>query len=542
MLSKSGRLARKAKFAAFLLAAVLIAILPVRAPLHAEVVQPLPSQEALNLNAALTRLARNPRDVEALANAGDAARAMSDFEAAVGFYKRAEEISPGNARVMAGHATALVYSGDPVSAIALFERAQEAGADAGSLAADRGLAYDLVGDTERALPLYRQALLSEPENDEVRRRLALSLAIAGDERGADAALVPLLRKQDRAGWRTRAFALAIVNKVDEAVELANNLLPKPIAEGISPYLRYMPRLTKAQQSAAANLGRFPRASEIGRDDRRIADYASKHITATRFASVDQGLVPKGRPLGERSASGTSANSGDRKSRRNESKRSQRRAERIAPPEPKPARNGRVVTPQPTSPAQGGKPPRLAAADPEPAAPSKEPEKTSVPAVGPGFDLEKVPGTRSGQTQSAPAAIEQAASFSDLFDDLGEPETRRAPTSGAVDLRKIEPAKPKPKVEPKPEPPRHPSRIWVQLGIGRNKSAISFDWRKLNRTHSDLFKGHKLYVSDMGRTNRMLTGPFGSRKEANDFLAELRKAGFDGPYVWTSPAGQIVDGL
>ena len=130
----------------------------------------------------------------------------------------------------------------------------------------------------------------------------------------------------------------------------------------------------------------------------------------------------------------------------------------------------------------------------------------------------------------------------MFDDLGKPQTSKTPAAGAVDLRNIEPAKPKPKVEPKPELPRHPSRIWIQLGIGQDKSAISFDWTKLNRSHADLFRGRKLYISDMGRTNRMLTGPFGSRKEADEFLAELRKAGLDGPYVWTSPAGQVVDAL
>jgi hypothetical protein len=72
--------------------------------------------------------------------------------------------------------------------------------------------------------------------------------------------------------------------------------------------------------------------------------------------------------------------------------------------------------------------------------------------------------------------------------------------------------------------------------------MAFDWRRLTRKAPDAFRGRKAYVSEMGQTNRMLTGPFESRKAANDFLAELAKAGQDGPYLWISPAGQVVDPL
>lgn len=83
---------------------------------------------------------------------------------------------------------------------------------------------------------------------------------------------------------------------------------------------------------------------------------------------------------------------------------------------------------------------------------------------------------------------------------------------------------------------------MQLGIGQNISALKFDWRKLNRQQAALFKGRKAYVSDLGKTNRMLTGPFETRKAANDFVSDLSKAGLDGPYLWVSPAGQVVDPL
>jgi cell division protein FtsN len=95
---------------------------------------------------------------------------------------------------------------------------------------------------------------------------------------------------------------------------------------------------------------------------------------------------------------------------------------------------------------------------------------------------------------------------------------------------------------KPAPPSHPSRIWVQIGVGRDKDAIAFDWRRYNREAPALFKGRQPYISDMGRTNRILVGPFATQKAAATFLADAKKQGFSGALPWTSPAGQVVDTL
>ena len=177
------------------------------------------------------------------------------------------------------------------------------------------------------------------------------------------------------------------------------------------------------------------------------------------------------------------------------------------------------------------------------APAPAPASTLAPQVSPQPRPPEVPAG----PEAAERASGQAPGFAELFGDLGSPVLHAAPAAGAVDVRKIEPAKPKPRPEPvkpppKPAPPSHPSRIWVQLGVGQNVAALKYDWRKLTRTQAALFKGRKAYVSDFGRTNRMLTGPFETRKAANDFLASLGKAGLAEPYLWISPAGQIVDHL
>ena len=104
-------------------------------------------------------------------------------------------------------------------ASALFEAAERIGPVDPKLLSERGLAYDLVGDNELAQRYYRQALTTGPD-DETLRRLALSQAISGDRRGMEVTLSPLLQKQDKAAWRTRAFAFAILGLGSEAEAVA----------------------------------------------------------------------------------------------------------------------------------------------------------------------------------------------------------------------------------------------------------------------------------------------------------------------------------
>lgn len=254
-------------------------------------IAPSPSRE---LNAALARLAADPRNVTALYDAAEAALRLGDSDAAIGFLTRANEVQPENprARILIGKAYLLAEN--PVDAVRAFDEAERAGADTFAMAADRALAYDLVGDNGRAQRWYPVALSKGPD-DEITRRYALSLAISGDRRGAEALIAPLINRQDRPTWRTRTFVMAVTGGPDEAVAVAYASMPQELAAGIAPYLRYMPRLTPSQQAAAANFGRFPRAAEIGRDDPRIVQYAAVNPRAPRLAEA--GLIPSGAPLG-----------------------------------------------------------------------------------------------------------------------------------------------------------------------------------------------------------------------------------------------------
>ncbi|HNJ47785.1 MAG TPA: SPOR domain-containing protein [Novosphingobium sp.] len=552
------------------------------------VVQAIPGGESMKLNDALNRLAKDPRDVAALVDAGKASLDIGDTDAAIGFFQRAAVLAPADPRAKAGLAGAYIRKKDPFSAIPLFEEAAAVGRLEPDRLADRGLAYDLVGDGAKAQEFYRQSLAQAP-SDEAARRLALSQAIAGDRRGMEVTLAPLLQRQDKAAWRTRAFGLAILGYADEADAISRQNLPADKAGAMSAYLRYMPRLTPAQQAAAANLGQFPRAAEIGRDDPRVAQFSRPRAVLAAATPVQPPAAPVAKGKGK------TAPAKGRPAPAQQVAVSKPQTEAVAaPPEPQ---VGREVNGGPIQIASAAPPVQ----QPQPVAaqtpPVSEPGFSALDPA-PGFDLRQSSGAQTAAPQPAakmpveanpaPATAAPAAErLEEAFAEFGRPSHAVEPAAGAVDVRKIQPiAKEKPPVEvaakdtkgkkdedpcapavptkgknkaaakagkgaqtqcktgkdAKPKGPSHPSRIWVQVATGKNKKALAFDWRRFLKDEPEAFRGRKGYTSAWGATNRLLTGPFDTEAEAKAFMARLRKAGVDGSFLWTSPAGQVVDAL
>lgn len=545
------------------------------------VVQPLPGGPGMQLNNALGKLARNPRDVDALIEAGRASAAIGDPEAAMGFFRRADQLQPANANIKAGLAGAMVLAEDPFAAIPLFEQAEQIGPIDPKLLSERGLAYDLVGDNELAQRFYRQALAAGPD-DETLRRLALSQAISGDRRGMEVTLSPLLQKQDKAAWRTRAFAFAILGLAAEAEAIARANLPEATAGGMVAYLRYMPRLTPAQQAAASNLGHFPRAAEIGRDDPRVAAFARPKAA---LAAADKPIAaPAGRSDRTVRPRGRTAVP-DAKLPATSSPPAPVRVDvRPAPPEPQPVKvavaparapvqaapaNAQMI-PASTATASGPgfmvldgpKPqaaPVLAAVTPASAAlPQATQELPTVAARPPAPEPEPAPAPAPAPTvvsTPAPAPAPAAAParprrLADVFADLAPPSREAEPVAGAVDLRKIAAARAKAEADAakaakakeaaKSPAVTQPSRIWVQLAASRDKAGLAGDLRRFVRSEPELLKGRKGFTSAWGQATRLLIGPFPNEKAAATLLAQLKKAGITDGFVWTSPAGQVVD--
>jgi hypothetical protein len=145
------------------------------------------------------------------------------------------------------------------------------------------------------------------------------------------------------------------------------------------------------------------------------------------------------------------------------------------------------------------------------------------------------------------ALPEDVSVADAFADLTNASAARAPAAGAVDITAIKPkrevAEPpppvaKPKAPPPPPKPKVPSRMWVQVATGKDVKALAFDWRKFGKKAPALLGKRDAYTAKWGETRRLVTGPFDSAKEANKFVADLKKAGIDA-FTFTSEAGEEV---
>jgi len=207
----------------------------------------------------LVELAANPSSVQELVETGRAALAVGDGEAALGFFMRAGQLAPRDARVKAGLAAAYARTGRPETALVTFAEARSLGAPEAELAGERGLAHDLMGQTARAQQDYMLSLRHR-EDPEVRRRLALSLAISGQRDAALRLLEAQMARGDRAAGRARVMAMALSGDASGAMAAARTSLPPQAAQALAPFLGRLAALTPGQMAAAANLGQVPGAA------------------------------------------------------------------------------------------------------------------------------------------------------------------------------------------------------------------------------------------------------------------------------------------
>lgn len=255
------------------------------------------SPASVELRDAVRRMALRPSDPVALSDAGHAALKLGDAAAALNFFTRANSLQPGNANTVAGMGSAMVRTENPFEALRYFDDALRLGASERGIALDRALAFDLLGNFSRAHQDYRLAR-SFGDSDDLTRRYAMSLSMAGKANEADGLLVPLLQRNDPEAWRARSMMLAARGNLKEAVQIAEGFLAPDAARRMENFLRQMPRMTDAQRAAAMHFGHFP-VGRIGEDSAEIKQVAAA-TGATKVASAATGqdrLIPSGQPLG-----------------------------------------------------------------------------------------------------------------------------------------------------------------------------------------------------------------------------------------------------
>ena len=263
-----------------------VATLP--APLAAQAYAGQEKPGAAELRNAMRRLGSNPKDLDALIDAGTASLQLGDTNAAIDFFTRAEAIAPNNGDVKVGLATAMLRKENPVEALRLFDEAERLGMPTRSFALDRGLAFDLVGDFASADRQYQLAAMASP-SDEITLRRGISLGVQGRSDESIQLMKPLLEKNDPGAWRAQAFIYAANGNMRDADEVAISFLGPQRAQAMQPYFQRMPMLTPAQKMAAIHFGHFP-TQNIGVDSPQIA-------AMSRSAPSSDRLTPQGQPFG-----------------------------------------------------------------------------------------------------------------------------------------------------------------------------------------------------------------------------------------------------
>ncbi|RXR29333.1 SPOR domain-containing protein [Sphingobium fluviale] len=484
-----------------------------------------PTDAGTALATAMTRLAASPRDFDALIKAGEASLELEDPRSAIGFFGRADDITADNGRVKAGLGRAMLQLDQIGDGLRLMELAGNLGYSDFGLLADRGLARDLAANQAGAQADYAAALRLNPDDAKVIRRQAVSYGISGQVDLADKTLQPLLYKSDRAAWRDKAFILAMNGRTAEAVKIAGQVMPAQLATAIKPYLERMTALSPAQRAAAVHLGRFP------------PGLVNVQVASTRPAASAPVSTPA--PL---------------------------------PPAPKPAPTVTAAKPAPVTPAA------------TPAATAK-PAAATAPAPQGGASVAQLPASAPAQraVQGPPAPVPSQApaqvasappppparpapspgissrSLADIMAEIEIPQSELAPRVAAVDLsdvaslkaakKKAQEAAAKKKAEAeakakadaeKKRLAANPARYWVQIGTGRNKSALAFTLKRMKKEHDVLAKQDG-FSAAWGATNRLVVGPFKSLERAKAVEADLKKAGSDA-FVWRSDAGEELEAL
>jgi Flp pilus assembly protein TadD len=144
---------------------------------------------------------------------------------------------------------------------------------------------------------------------------------------------------------------------------------------------------------------------------------------------------------------------------------------------------------------------------------------------------------NSRTKGKSATDDSDASDCPKPEAKGRAGTRKALAKGKADTRCAASDKKGDAVSTKGEA----ARIWVQVAGGANEASLEKAWAGVKTKAPDLFRGRQGWSTPLRATNRVLTGPFKSADDAQEFVNKLSKAGLSG-FVFTSTKGQKIDRL
>jgi SPOR domain len=179
----------------------------------------------------------------------------------------------------------------------------------------------------------------------------------------------------------------------------------------------------------------------------------------------------------------------------------------------------------------------------------EPANAAAAAPAPTFE--------APNSQPAASLADIAASIAALSDEEMKPaagtQADETGTKPASEPLKLAQADPKPMtVEPKPDSKAaaaknedavpaaasQAGRHWVQIASAPG-TLVASEYRRLKKKHPKLLSDKEGHHAPMGKSNRVLVGPFASAGEAKAFVGDLKESGLTA-VAWSSSDGQEID--
>ncbi|MFC3713052.1 SPOR domain-containing protein [Sphingoaurantiacus capsulatus] len=194
----------------------------------------------------------------ALRAAGNNAMTRGVPAEAARFYSTWANTEPRNPEALISLASTLIAQQKPDEALALLARAEDLNGNKGRISAQRGIALDLQGNTAGAQAAYAAALDLNPADAVTTQRMALSLALGG-QNGAAVTLMQRFGPEPEAAEVRRTLALihALGGRQGDAGEAAAALFPIAEAQKMRNFYAQLPRMPLRERAIAVHFGIVP---------------------------------------------------------------------------------------------------------------------------------------------------------------------------------------------------------------------------------------------------------------------------------------------
>lgn len=185
----------------------------------------------------------NPQDTSKGLAYANGLESLGQKDQALAIYRKLLDTDPGNAKLAGLYGRKLVAAGKSSDAIPVLEGAEQKGDTDWRVMSALGTAYDQAGQYQKAREQYAKALAADPQNFTVMNNLAMSYALEGNLKQAEAELrkadaLPRSRSEPRIR-QNLALVVGLQGRFDEASKLAQEDLPPAQVQENMAYLKKM---------------------------------------------------------------------------------------------------------------------------------------------------------------------------------------------------------------------------------------------------------------------------------------------------------------